>query len=100
MCLHASHTDCHSATQARTRTHTRLTYYLPPTNRYQALAEEHAELQERWEKRGPRDEDVALIQQLQGKNDELEELVSELGMDTGRACRRGQDLDSNCVICV
>mmetsp|Transcript_13940 Transcript_13940/g.37680 ORF Transcript_13940/g.37680 Transcript_13940/m.37680 type:complete len:170 (+) Transcript_13940:3-512(+) len=43
--------------------------------RYLALQEDHRALQERWETRGPRDEDVELIQQLQQKNGELTELM-------------------------
>ncbi|GFH12204.1 FAM184 domain-containing protein [Haematococcus lacustris] len=46
--------------------------------RFEALAAEHRALQTRWAAREPRDEDVALIRQLQGRMAELEELGSSL----------------------
>ncbi len=44
--------------------------------RYLALQEEYEGLEERWQNRGPREEDALLIEQLQLKNSELTELVS------------------------
>lgn len=47
----------------------------PPPCRLSELQETYSALRAQWESRGPRDEDMALIGQLQDKVTELEELV-------------------------